>query len=95
MNAAGGDDLADFTELAAAEEFARGVRVPGRLVAVVLAGGRFAGILSAFTGSHGDYHTPRDTPDKLDYEAAAKVAKLLALIVRSVATAWIASHRDD
>ena len=27
-------------------------------------------ILSAFTGSHEDYHTPRDTPDKLNYDGA-------------------------
>lgn len=39
-------------------------------------------ILSAFTGAHEDYHTPRDTPDKLDYEGAAKIARLGGLIVR-------------
>ena len=43
-------------------------------------------ILSAFTGSHTDYHTPRDTPEKLNYPAAAKIAKLMGLIVRSMAT---------
>lgn len=42
-------------------------------------------ILSAFTGSHEDYHTPRDTPDKLNYEAAAKIAHFMALVARSVA----------
>ncbi len=42
-------------------------------------------VLSAFTGSHGDYHTPRDTPDKLNYEGAAKVAQLMGLLARSVA----------
>ena len=42
-------------------------------------------ILSAFTGSHEDYHTPRDTPDKLNYEGAAKVAKFMGLVARSVA----------
>ena len=31
--------------------------------------GREVPILSAFTGAHEDYHTPRDTPDKLNYEA--------------------------
>ncbi len=46
-------------------------------------------ILSAFTGSHTDYHTPRDTPDKLNYEGAAKVAHFMGLIARSLAT------RDD
>ena len=27
-------------------------------------------IISAFTGSHSEYHTPRDTPDTLNYEGA-------------------------
>jgi len=43
--------------------------------------------LNAFTGSHSDYHMPSDTADKIDYEHAAKVAKLMGLIARSVATA--------
>ncbi len=34
-------------------------------------------ILAAFTGSHSDYHTPRDTPDKLNYPDIAKVAKFV------------------
>lgn len=34
-------------------------------------------ILSAFTGAHEDYHTPRDTADKLNYEGLAKVARLM------------------
>jgi len=42
-------------------------------------------ILSAFTGSHSEYHTPRDTPEKLNYEGAAKISRLMALIARSVA----------
>jgi len=42
-------------------------------------------ILSAFTGTHQDYHTPRDTPEKLDYESAAKIARLMGLITRSLA----------
>lgn len=42
-------------------------------------------ILSAFTGSHEDYHTPRDTPDKLNYDGAAKIAQLMALVTRSLA----------
>lgn len=44
-------------------------------------------ILAAFTGAHEDYHTPRDTPEKLNYEGAAKIAHLLALIARGVLTA--------
>jgi Tol biopolymer transport system component len=43
-------------------------------------------ILSAFTGVHSDYHTPRDTADKLNYEGAAKVARFIALTARSIAT---------
>jgi len=42
-------------------------------------------ILSAFTGSHSEYHTPRDTPELLNYEGAAKIAQLMGLITRSVA----------
>lgn len=42
-------------------------------------------ILSAFTGSHKDYHTPRDTPEKLNYSEAAKIAKFMGLITRKLA----------
>lgn len=41
-------------------------------------------ILAAFTGSHQDYHTPRDTPDKLNYDKAAEIAKLMGLMTRSL-----------
>jgi len=41
-------------------------------------------ILSAFSGSHSEYHTPRDTPDKLNYEGAAKTSQLIALLARSL-----------
>lgn len=44
-------------------------------------------ILAAFTGAHEDYHTPRDTPEKLNYEGAAKIAHLFALITRGLLTA--------
>ncbi|MGB7343692.1 MAG: M28 family peptidase [Pirellulaceae bacterium] len=44
-------------------------------------------ILAAFTGAHEDYHTPRDTPDKLNYDGAAKIARLFALLTRGVMTA--------
>ena len=37
-------------------------------------------ILSAFTGLHKDYHSPTDTADKLNYEAAADCGKLLARV---------------
>ena len=43
-------------------------------------------ILSAFTGSHSEYHTPRDTPELLNYEGAAKTAKLMGLVARSLAS---------
>jgi Tol biopolymer transport system component len=44
-------------------------------------------ILSAFTGSHQDYHTPRDTPEKLNYPDAARIAKLMGLVVLDLVTA--------
>jgi Tol biopolymer transport system component len=43
-------------------------------------------ILSAFTGSHSEYHTPRDTPELLNYEGAAKIAKLMGLVARALAS---------
>lgn len=49
--------------------------------------GRNVPILSAFTGAHEDYHTPRDTPDKLNYDGAAKIARLLALVARGILSA--------
>ncbi|MGI9434894.1 MAG: M28 family peptidase, partial [Geminicoccaceae bacterium] len=44
-------------------------------------------VLNAFTGPHGNYSTPNDTPDTLNYEGAAKTAKLMALITKAVAGA--------
>lgn len=41
-------------------------------------------ILFAFTGSHEAYHSPRDTPEKVNYEGTAKISRLLALITRSL-----------
>jgi Tol biopolymer transport system component len=41
-------------------------------------------ILAAFTGAHEDYHTPRDTPEKLNYDGAAKIANLFGLIARGL-----------
>lgn len=41
-------------------------------------------ILSAFTGNHGEYHTPRDTPEKLNYEGIAQVAHLMSLVCRGL-----------
>ena len=48
--------------------------------------GRHVPIISGFTGAHEDYHTPRDTPDKLNYEGAAKISRLFALIARGILT---------
>ena len=42
--------------------------------------------LNAFTGSHADYHMPSDTADKIDYNNAAKITKLMGLIARGIAT---------
>lgn len=42
-------------------------------------------ILSAFTGAHAEYHTPRDTPDLINYEAEQKIARLVALMTRNLA----------
>lgn len=42
-------------------------------------------VLSAFTGSHPEYHTPRDTADLLNYPGTAKIARLVALIGRDLA----------
>ncbi len=41
-------------------------------------------ILSAFTGNHGEYHTPRDTPEKLNYEGISKIANLMMLVCRQL-----------
>ena len=41
-------------------------------------------ILSAYTGVHGEYHTPRDTADLLNYDGAARVARLVGLLARDV-----------
>ncbi len=40
-------------------------------------------ILAFFTGAHTDYHTPRDTPDKLNYEGLRDIARIVGLIARS------------
>lgn len=41
-------------------------------------------ILSAFTGNHSEYHTPRDTPEKLNYEGISQVARLMNLVCRKL-----------
>lgn len=44
-------------------------------------------VLNAFTGPHENYSTPADTADTLNYEGAAKITKLVALLTRAVANA--------
>jgi Tol biopolymer transport system component len=44
-------------------------------------------ILSAFTGSHEDYHTPRDGAEQLNYEGLADIAQLISDISASLAAA--------
>jgi hypothetical protein len=41
--------------------------------------------INAFTGAHEDYHTPRDTPDKLNYLGAAQITQFMANVTRSLA----------
>ena len=48
-------------------------------------------ILSAFTGAHSDYHTPRDTPEKLNYEGAAQVARFMGLVAVGLAAGEVAA----
>ncbi len=43
-------------------------------------------ILNAFTGAHADYHTPRDTADKINYTGAEKITRLFAAIAADLAT---------
>ncbi len=42
-------------------------------------------ILNAFTGAHEEYHSPRDTPDTINYEGAAKIARFMGLVARGLA----------
>lgn len=37
-------------------------------------------VLNAFTGVHSEYHSPRDTPDLLDFESMAAIGELFATI---------------
>ncbi len=41
--------------------------------------------LNAFTGSHDDYHTPRDTWEKLNYEGMRRIASVMGEILLDVA----------
>ena len=37
------------------------------------------------TGEHPDYHTPRDTPDRIEYEKLARISSLMAQMIVQVA----------
>lgn len=41
-------------------------------------------ILSAFTGTHSEYHTPRDTPEKLNYEGISEVARFMGAVCQEL-----------
>lgn len=43
-------------------------------------------VLSAFTGAHADYHTPRDTADKINYAGAERIVRLMTALTQSLAT---------
>lgn len=52
------------------------------------------------TGEHPDYHTPRDTADRIDYEKAARVSNLILAVARHAADAdeppqWIDKPETD
>jgi len=44
-------------------------------------------VLSAFTGVHAEYHTPRDGPELLNYEGAARIAELFTRIALALSRA--------
>ncbi|NCX97275.1 MAG: M28 family peptidase [Planctomycetia bacterium] len=44
-------------------------------------------VLHVFTGSHGDYHRPTDTAEKVNYDGLAQLADLVTDVVRELATA--------
>lgn len=43
-------------------------------------------VLSAFTGVHGEYHTPRDTADKLNLDATVQIGELFSRIAQSISS---------
>jgi len=43
-------------------------------------------ILSAFTGAHEEYNTPRDTPESINYDGLENISSLMASIARSLVT---------
>jgi len=56
--------------------------------------------LTAFTGAHAEYHTPRDTADRLDYEGMREVARLVRGLADSLASSdelpeYLATERPE
>jgi len=56
-------------------------------------------ILSLFTGVHEEYHTPRDTPDRLDYAGIVQTASLVERVAARLSSesedpTYIAMDRD-
>ncbi len=52
------------------------------------------------TGEHPDYHTPRDTPDRIEYDKLARISSLMSQLVVQVANseeapAWNAKPEPD
>lgn len=47
-------------------------------------------VLTAYTGSHREYHTPRDTADKLSYDGLERITELFAELARA-----LAAHSDE
>ena len=43
-------------------------------------------ILSAFTGAHEEYHTPRDTAERINYDGAERISRLMANLTHALAT---------
>jgi C-terminal processing protease CtpA/Prc len=55
-------------------------------------------ILNAFTGPHADYHTPRDTAERINTAGAASIAQFMAgltrtLVMRPTAPDYIAQEK--
>jgi hypothetical protein len=44
-------------------------------------------VMHVFTGSHTDYHRPTDTAEKINYAGMVRISRLIAAIIRDLATA--------
>ena len=44
-------------------------------------------VLHLFTGSHSDYHRPTDTAEKINYDGMVRIVRLVAELVRELASA--------